>query len=70
MTVASIGAFEFFAKVYYGDERFESLLGAALAMFPVNYTIGEALRVLRYGMPLILQAALLMLDNSFDLLSE
>ena len=64
--VAAIGAFEFGAKVYYGDERFEHYIELALNVLPTNYTLGEALKVLRYGMPLLLQAALLMLDNSFD----
>lgn len=61
-----IGAFEFSAKVYYGDPNFEPIINAALALFPSNYTLGEALKVLRYGMPIILQGALLMMDNSFD----
>lgn len=65
-TIALIGAFEFGAKVYYGDPRVEPFLNAALALFPSNYTLGEALKVLRYGMPIILQGALLMMDNSFD----
>ena len=65
-TIALIGAFEFGAKVYYGDERVEPIMNAALTLFPSNYTIGEALKVLRYGMPIILQGALLMMDNSFD----
>ena len=63
-----IGAFEFFAKVYYGDPRIDHFLNAAMLLFPSTYTLGEALRVLRYGMPLILQAALLMMDFSFDVL--
>lgn len=65
-TVALIGCFEFFAKIYYGDPMFESLFDAALVMFPSNYTLGEALKVLRYGMPIILQGALLTMDFSFD----
>lgn len=54
MTVALIGAFEFFAKVYYGDPRVDSYLNAVMLLFPNQYTLGEALKVLRYGMPLIL----------------
>ena len=54
MTIAVIGAFEFFAKVYYGDPRIDHFLNAAMLLFPSTYTLGEALRVLRYGMPLIL----------------
>lgn len=68
MTVAMIGAFEFTAKVYYGDPRIDTYLNMAMVFFPRSYTLGEALKVLRYGMPLILQAALLMMDNSFDVL--
>ena len=65
-TVALIGAFEFGAKIYYGDDRFDAVFHAALAFFPSNYTLGEALKVLRYGMPIILQGALLTMDHSFD----
>mmetsp|Transcript_31276 Transcript_31276/g.36696 ORF Transcript_31276/g.36696 Transcript_31276/m.36696 type:complete len:224 (-) Transcript_31276:84-755(-) len=65
-TVALVGAFEFGAKVYYGDPRLEPLINAALTFFPSNYTLGEALKVLRYGMPIILQGALLTMDSSFD----
>ena len=65
-TVALIGVFEFTAKIYYGDATVEPLLNAALTLFPSNYTLGEALKALRYGMPIILQGALLMMDNSFD----
>lgn len=70
MTIALIGAFEFGAKVYYGDPRVDIYLNMAMTLFPNTYTLGEALKVLRYGMPLILQAALLMMDNSFDVLAE
>lgn len=38
-------------------------------VLPSNYTLGEGLKVLRYGMPLILQCALLMMDNSFDMVT-
>ena len=64
--MALVGAFEFGAKIYYGDPRFEPLINACLALFPSNYTLGEALKVLRNGMPIILQGALVMMDNSFD----
>jgi len=70
VTIALIGAFEFGAKVYYGDPRVDTYLNLAMTLFPNTYTLGEALKVLRYGMPLILQAALLMMDNSFDVLAE
>ena len=70
LTVAAVGAFEFFSKLYYGDERFDPVITTALNLFPSTYTLCEALKVLRYGMPLILQALLLMLDNSFDIPSE
>ena len=70
MTCALIGAFEFGAKVYYGDPRFDTYITMTLNLFPTNYTLGEALKVLRYGMPLFLQAALLMMDNSFDVVRE
>ena len=70
LTVAAVGAFEFFSKLYYGDARFDPLITTALNLFPSTYTLCEALKVLRYGMPLILQALLLMLDNSFDIPSE
>ncbi len=63
-----IGAFEYGAKIYYGDDRVDFLIQGIMSFFPINYTMGEALKVLRYGMPLILQAALLMMDNSFDAL--
>ena len=69
-TVAMIGAFEYGAKIYYGDPRFDMYITGALNFFPVTYTLGEALKVLRYGMPLILQAGILMMDNSFDVLPE
>lgn len=69
-SVAMIGAFEYGAKIYYGDPRFDMYITGALNFFPVTYTLGEALKVLRYGMPLILQAAILMMDNSFDVLKE
>ena len=70
MTIAVIGAFEFFAKVYYGDPRVDEFLNMAMLLFPDQYTLGEALKVLRYGMPLILQATLLMMDFSFDVIGE
>lgn len=70
VTIACIGAFEFYAKVYYGDPRFDDFLNTAMLLFPNTYTLGEALKVLRYGMPLILQAALLMMDFSFDVIGE
>lgn len=69
-TVAMIGAFEYGAKIYYGDPRFDMYITGALNFFPVTYTLGEALKVLRYGMPLILQAGILMMDNSFDVLPD
>ena len=65
-TVALVGAFEFLAKLYYGEPYAETLINAALSVFPNNYTLAEALKVLRYGMPIILQGALLMMDASFD----
>ena len=68
MTCASIGAFEFFSKIYYGDPRFDYFITFGLNFLPTNYTLGEALKVLRYGMPLILQFALLLMDNSFDMI--
>ena len=70
MTIACIGAFEFYAKVYYGDPRFDDILNTAMLLFPDTYTLGEALKVLRYGMPLILQATLIMMDFSFDVIGE
>lgn len=70
ITIASIGAFEFYSKIYYGDPKFDIYINAALELFPNTYTLGEALRVLRYGMPIILQATVLMLDNSFDVLPD
>jgi len=70
MTVALIGAFEFFAKVYYGDPRVDTYVNAVMLLFPNQYTLGEALKVLRYGMPLILQGTLLMMDFSFDVIGE
>ena len=51
--------------MYYGDPRFDDYLNTAMLLFPDTYTLGEALKVLRYGMPLILQAALLMMDFIF-----
>ena len=68
MTCALIGAFEFCAKIYYGDPRFDTYITLAMNLFPNQYTLGEALKVLRNGMPLLLQAALLMMDNSFDVI--
>lgn len=56
--------------MYYGDPRFDDYLNTAMLLFPDTYTLGEALKVLRYGMPLILQAALLMMDFSFDVIGE
>jgi hypothetical protein len=49
-----IGAFEYGAKIYYGDERVDFIIQGILTFFPINYTLGEALKVMRYGMPLIL----------------
>lgn len=68
--VAMIGAFEFGAKIYYGDPRFDVFINVGLELLPVNYTLGEALKVLRYGMPLILQLGILMMDNSFDVVED
>jgi len=65
-----IGAFEFGAKIYYGDPRFDVFINVGLELLPVNYTLGEALKVLRYGMPLILQLGILMMDNSFDVVED
>ena len=70
VTVAGIGAFEFGAKIYYGEAHVEPIINAALAFFPDHYTLGEALKVLRHMMPLIMQAGLLMMDFSFDAASE
>ena len=70
VTIALIGAFEFFSKVYYGDPRVDEVLNMVMLLFPDTYTLGEALKVLRYGMPLILQATLLMMDFSFDVIGE
>ena len=41
-----------------------------LTIVPDNYTIGEALKVFRKMMPLVLQLVLLSLDNSFDKVSD
>lgn len=54
VTVFLIGAFEYGAKIYYGDDRVDFLIQGIMSFFPINYTMGEALKVLRYGMPLIL----------------
>jgi hypothetical protein len=67
--VVAIGVFEFYAKIWYGDEKHEQWLNMALTIVPSNYTIGEALRVFRKMMPLLLQFILLALDNSFDVLA-
>lgn len=53
-TVALIGTFEFLSKIYYGDPRFDDIITHALTLLPDTYTLGEALKVLRYGMPLVL----------------
>lgn len=53
-TCALIGCFEFFSKIYYGDPAFDSVITLALNLLPSNYTLGEALKVLRYMMPVIL----------------
>jgi len=34
MTVAAIGAFEFYSKVYYGDPRFDIFIDKAMSLFP------------------------------------
>ena len=52
--VAAVGCFEFGAKIYYGDPRVDFFIEAALNLCPLNYTLGESLKVLRYGMPLFL----------------
>ena len=39
-------------------------------MFPDNYTFSEALIAFRALMPLFLQASLVLMDNSFDVLPE
>lgn len=70
MTCAAIGVFEFISKIYYGDPKFDPVITLCLNFLPPNYTLGEGLKVLRYGMPLFLQCALLMMDNSFDLVTE
>ena len=70
VAIAMIGTFEYGAKIYYGDPRFDTFIDQALQLFPDTYTLGEALKVLRYGMPIILQATVLMMDNSFDVLPE
>ena len=69
ITVIAIGVFEFYAKIWYGDEKYEKMIAVFTAFIPSNYTIGEALQVLRKSMPLILQFVLLALDNSFDIVS-
>ena len=66
ITVIAIGVFEFYAKIWYGDEKYEQLIAYFLVFIPDTYTIGEALLVLRRLMPIILQFALLAMDNSFD----
>jgi len=70
VTCVAIGTFEFVSKIYYGDPRFDPVITVCLNVLPSNYTLGEALKVLRYGMPLFLQCALLMMDNSFDMVTE
>ena len=70
MIIVGTGVFEFYAKVWYGDEKYESLIQMVLTIVPDNYTIGEALKVFRKLMPLVLQLVLLSLDNSFDKVSE
>jgi len=61
--------FEIMATRYYGLPLFDNYLIIPLYFFPSNLTLGECLLVLRSGMPLILQVALMM-DNSFDLIKK
>ena len=62
------GAFEGFAKIYFGVAAYQPFFRSFHLLFPENYTISEALKVFRAALPLFLQAGLFMMDNSFDIL--
>jgi len=68
LTLVCIGVFEFYTKVWYGDENYEKIINVVMTFVPNDYTVGEALRVIRKMMPIILQFLILALDNSFDVL--
>lgn len=62
----AFGAFEFVAKIYYGQTSTEFIVSTLLTVFPPNYTIGESLKVVKKGLPLFLTLILYSLDNSID----
>ena len=65
-TTFAFGAFEFVAKIYYGQSYMDFIVSTLLTVFPSNYTIGESLKVIKKGLPLFLTLILYALDNSID----
>ena len=63
-------AFESIGEIYYGIEPYYGVFKWFHLMFPDNYTFSEALIAFRALMPLFLQASLVLMDNSFDVLPE
>merc|ERR1712151_831552 len=68
MVIMGCGGFEAFTKIYFGVSAYQPIFTSFHLFFPDNYTISEALRVLRSMLPVLLQASLFFMDNSFDIL--
>ena len=70
LVVIGCGAFETFSEIKYGIEPYHAAFLWFHHLFPASYTFSEALVTFRAFMPLFLQASLIVLDNSFDVLPE
>ena len=70
MVVIGCAAFETVGGIYFGIEPFNAVFQWFHLLFPENYTFSEALITFRALMPLFLQASLVIMDNSFDVLPE
>lgn len=62
------GGFEGFTKIYFGVKTYQPFFSSFHLLFPDSYTISEALKTLRASLPILLQAGLFLMDNTFDIL--
>ena len=54
MIILAVGAYEGFTKIYFGVDAYKPIFTSFHLLFPDNYTISEALKVLRACLPLFM----------------
>lgn len=65
----SLGFFEGWSRINYGDEQWDWIFTPFKSWFPPMWTMGEALKLTRSCFPLLLVLLIWVLDNTLDKLS-